>query len=314
MNYYPHHIGDFVRDTARLSDSQCMAYLRMIWMYYENESALEDDAAAIAFKIGADAFDVQQILKHFFFLHEDGLWHQARCDEEILAFRKKSDKAKKSADARWKNANAMRTHSERNANASISDANQEPITTNQEPIDKTLSDANASSSTPSGDDTPKSDPIPFERIKSLYHEILPELRAVQVMNSARKASVRQRHLGVFAKSIDAWEAYFRAVRRSNFLMGRIDGNSWRADFDFLIREASVTKVLEGKYHEQRNGNFEQSRPRATTAAERIAAKRQQLAAQSPDVGVVATHDADVRPQVDEPAGRGTQRYLAAGVV
>lgn len=131
MNYYQHHIGDFIRDTARLTDSQCMAYLRMIWAYYETEAPLADDVDAIAFRIGANASDVQQILRHFFFLHE-GMWHHSRCDKEVLAFREKSDKAKKSADARWKNANAMRTHTDRNANEPVFDANQEPITNNQE--------------------------------------------------------------------------------------------------------------------------------------------------------------------------------------
>jgi len=137
MNYYQHHIGDFIRDTARLTDSQCMAYLRLIWIYYETESAIENDVDAIAFKIGANARDVHQILKHFFFLHDDGFWHQSRCDKEILTFRDKSEKAKKSADARWSNANAMRPHNERSANEPISNANQEPVTSNQEPKEKT---------------------------------------------------------------------------------------------------------------------------------------------------------------------------------
>ena len=144
MNYYQHHIGDFIRDTSRLSDSQSMAYLRLIWMYYETEQPLENDIDAIAFKIGANASDVNQILKHFFFLHDDGLWHQARCDKEILAYRTKSEKAKKGANARWENANAMRTHSERIANETLSDANQEPITNNQEKEkDKTIAPAKA---------------------------------------------------------------------------------------------------------------------------------------------------------------------------
>ena len=116
MNYYQHHIGDFIRDTARLPDSQCMAYLRMIWMYYETEQPFEDDIDALAFKLGANANDVHQILKHFFFEH-DGKWHNARCDKEILAFRERSKKAKASASARWDNARSMRTHSERNTNA-----------------------------------------------------------------------------------------------------------------------------------------------------------------------------------------------------
>lgn len=143
MNYYQHHIGDFIRDTSRLSDSQSMAYLRLLWIYYETEQPIENDVDAVAFKIGANASDVQQIFKHFFFLHDDGLWHQARCDKEILAFRDRSEKAKKSADARWNNANAMRTHTDRKANAQVSDANQEPVTSNQEPIDKKTKQKNS---------------------------------------------------------------------------------------------------------------------------------------------------------------------------
>jgi uncharacterized protein YdaU (DUF1376 family) len=163
MNYYSHHIGDFIRDTSRLSDAQCMAYLRMIWMYYETEEPLDCDVDALAFRLGASASDVQQILKHYFFEHE-GKWHHSRCDKEIIAFRGKSEKAKKSAKTRWDNANAMRAHKEnqscermpthenegshaqktgaddahsmrtqceRNANAPVFDANQEPVTSNQ---------------------------------------------------------------------------------------------------------------------------------------------------------------------------------------
>lgn len=135
MNYYQHHIGDFIRDTARLSDAQSMAYLRMIWLYYETEEPLDCDADALAFKIGASASDVHQILKHFFFEFE-GKWHHSRCNKEILAFREKSKKAKESASARWNNAKAMRSHSDCKADEAVPDANQEPITNNQEPEKK----------------------------------------------------------------------------------------------------------------------------------------------------------------------------------
>lgn len=147
MNYYQHHIGDFIRDTARLSDAQCMAYLRMIWMYYETEAPLEDDVDAIAFRIGATAYDVRLILRHFFFLHENR-WHHSRCDREVLKLREKSDKAKKSADARWNNANAMRTHTERNAIEPKIDATQYPIPSTQEkPIPPTPKSAGKPAST-----------------------------------------------------------------------------------------------------------------------------------------------------------------------
>ena len=130
MKFYPHHIGDFIKDTARLNDSQSMAYLRLIWEYYANEMPLDNDCNAIAFKIGSSASDVEQILRHFFFLH-DGKWHQSRCDTVIAEFYAKSEKARNSANIRWeekkKNANALRTHNERNANEPKNDATHNPI-------------------------------------------------------------------------------------------------------------------------------------------------------------------------------------------
>lgn len=130
MHYYQHHIGDFVRDTARLTDSQCMAYLRLLWMYYDTEKPLPNDPEGLAFQVGSNDQDVRLILKHYF--ENDGdLYRHKRCDKEIGVFKEKSEKAAKSANARWNNAKAMRTHTERIANERVLDANQEPRTNNQ---------------------------------------------------------------------------------------------------------------------------------------------------------------------------------------
>lgn len=139
MHYYPHHIGDFISDTARLTDSQCMAYLRLIWHYYDTEKPLQNDPESLAFIIGASVGDVNLILKHYFILDGD-FWRKARCDSVIAEYHGKAEKAKKSADARWKKAKEKQSESEGNANASPedaneskTDANQKPITNNQEP-------------------------------------------------------------------------------------------------------------------------------------------------------------------------------------
>lgn len=132
MHYYPHHIGDFIRDTARLNDAQCMAYLRLIWMYYDKELPLPDDHVSLAFQIGADPSNVRLILDHFFQLDANAMRTHTRCDKVLAEYREKSSKAAKSANARWKNANALPTQSERNANAPVFDANQEPITNTKE--------------------------------------------------------------------------------------------------------------------------------------------------------------------------------------
>jgi uncharacterized protein YdaU (DUF1376 family) len=105
-----------------------MAYLRLLWIYYDTENPIADEPKRLAFQIGASAEDVEMILEHFFDLNTVGMRTHKRCDIVIEEYHSKSEKASNSANVRWKNAKAKREQSERNANASKNDANQEPIT------------------------------------------------------------------------------------------------------------------------------------------------------------------------------------------
>lgn len=86
MNYYEHHIGDYIKATAHLSMLEDAAYRRLIDAYYTKEVPLPADRKAChrlarAFsKPERDAVDA--ILDEFFTLSDDG-WHQSRCDEEL---------------------------------------------------------------------------------------------------------------------------------------------------------------------------------------------------------------------------------------
>lgn len=138
MHYYQHHIGDFIRDTANLTDGQCVAYLRLIWRYYDTERPLEDDPEALAFAIGSDDQTVGRILRHYFKL-DGGEWRHSRIDEEIARFKANSEAARKRAESRWKNAPAKPQQCASNATAlpqhdysAQIDANQQPITNNQQ--------------------------------------------------------------------------------------------------------------------------------------------------------------------------------------
>lgn len=137
MFSYQHHIGDFRRDTASLSDVDAMAYLKLLWMYYDTESPLPADAKLLAFKIGANADTVQLLLDAFFVLDGD-VYRQKRCDAEIEAYHGRSTIARDKANKRWKNAVASKTdatalpqHSNSIAPEPKCHANREPITDNQ---------------------------------------------------------------------------------------------------------------------------------------------------------------------------------------
>jgi uncharacterized protein YdaU (DUF1376 family) len=134
VHYYHHHIGDFVKATARLTDAQSMAYLRLIWMYYDRERPLPDDIEALAFQLGTDEKTVHLILVSFFRL-EDGRWHHTRCDAEIKEYKelihKRSKAGKASAEHR---TNTSSTPVEQVSNTQPTDVqltnNQEPVTSN----------------------------------------------------------------------------------------------------------------------------------------------------------------------------------------
>ncbi len=133
MYYYSHHIGDFIRDTARLNDAQTIAYLRLIWLYYQNERPLEGDHKKLAFQIGACQENTLLILEHFF-IKDGDLWIHKRCESELDEYRSRQSRGKHAAEIRWKNAPSMQRACNGHARRTKNDANQEPITNNQEPV------------------------------------------------------------------------------------------------------------------------------------------------------------------------------------
>lgn len=125
MNFYEHHLGDYLRDTAHLSMLEDAAYRRLLDVYYVREQPLPLDVKQCCklarAQTAAEKRAVFLVLSEFFKRTEDG-YHQARADDEISRYQDKRSKAKASADARWTHTegstNALPTQSERNANAS----------------------------------------------------------------------------------------------------------------------------------------------------------------------------------------------------
>jgi uncharacterized protein YdaU (DUF1376 family) len=136
MHYYQHNIADYRKDTSHLSLLEHGIYRQLLDSYYLDESPLSADLAKLMRSHSvrtADEIDaLKNVLSDFFELVEDGYIHK-RCEDTILKYHGKSDKARASAMARWgdkkkgKNAFALETHSDSNAN-------HKPITNNHKPI------------------------------------------------------------------------------------------------------------------------------------------------------------------------------------
>lgn len=97
MNYYSHHIGDYLLDTAHLSILEDGVYRRLMDRYYTTEKALPLDEQTLCRVIRASAEEekeaVRSVLAEFFQQTPDG-WAHKRCEEEITLYQAKAEKNK----------------------------------------------------------------------------------------------------------------------------------------------------------------------------------------------------------------------------
>lgn len=101
---------------------------------------------------------------------------------------------------------------------------------------------------------------PTEALIALYHEHLPMLPRVEVVNDSRKRALSARWRDVVtdadirksddvrAAALDWFGWFFSHAAKSKFLTGK--AKDWRADFDFLMTQSKFAKVVEGSYHKE----------------------------------------------------------------
>ena len=248
MHYYQHHIGDFIKATARLSDTQSMAYLRLLWMYYDSEKPLKPDTKVLAFQIGATVEETELLLESFFWLAENG-WHHTRCDQEIAEYRsfldKKSNAGKASAERR-KNIRSTGVEQVLDSSATGEQLTTNQLTNNQSKVANATPDLGKPKSVPSA---------PIQEIVELYNTILPELPQTVVVNDSRKRAIAARWREVVTADkldrqggLDFFRWYFEMVKTSKFLTGK--SKDWKADMDFLFNPSKFPRIIEGTYHKE----------------------------------------------------------------
>jgi uncharacterized protein YdaU (DUF1376 family) len=248
MHYYQHHIGDFIKATARLSDTQSMAYLRLLWMYYDSEKPLKPDTKVLAFQIGATVEETELLLESFFWLAENG-WHHTRCDQEIAEYRsfldKKSNAGKASAERR-KNIRSTGVEQVLDSSATGEQLTTNQLTNNQSKVANATPDLGKPKSVP---------PAPIQEIVEMYNSILPELPQTVVVNDSRKRAIAARWREVVTADkldrqggLDFFKWYFEMVKTSKFLTGK--SKDWKADMDFLFNPSKFPRVIEGTYHKE----------------------------------------------------------------
>lgn len=162
MHYYQFNVGSYRRDTIHLSPLEHGIYRMLIDTYYMDESPLTSDINKLmrthCIRTADEKQALENVLNDFFFIDDDGMYHNEGCDEGLEKFYKKSESARKSAEARWKKKVKSKASSERNANAMQSVCE----------IDANSMLPNTHNPIPNNKDNAQSDDFAFDKFWDMY--------------------------------------------------------------------------------------------------------------------------------------------------
>ena len=92
----------------------------------------------------------------------------------------------------------------------------------------------------------KRESINYQAIVDLYNETCVSLPSVHSLSDARKKSIKAR---LSTYSVDDFSTLFKKAEASSFLKGKNNRN-WQANFDWLVKDGNMAKVLDGNYDDK----------------------------------------------------------------
>lgn len=84
--------------------------------------------------------------------------------------------------------------------------------------------------------------ISYVEIKDAFNNLCPSLPSIRTLSDARKKAIKARLKNY---TVEDLKEAFRKAEASDFLKGG-NGN-WHADFDWILKDTNLPKILEGKY-------------------------------------------------------------------
>ena len=85
--------------------------------------------------------------------------------------------------------------------------------------------------------------IDYQKIVNMYNDICISFPKVTKLSETRKKSIKAR---LNSYNFDDFEKLFEKAQASDFLKGK-NSRDWQANFDWLIKDNNMAKVLDGNY-------------------------------------------------------------------
>lgn len=256
--WFPWAPTKFRQDTMHLSDDQELIYRRIIDFYMETGGALPDNDQALAniARVTLSKFQENSLVIRKFFnnINEGKATAKLRLKrcEAILA-----DQAERSRSYAERGKKGGRKKS--NENKGPKATAKLKASTGQ---DKTIQKGSPTDSRPSAS-APE-----IQMAFSLFNETAKRsgIPPAMKLNPTRTAKLKKRLEDV--GGLDGWKEALRKTEASDFLTGRVNG--FKATLDFLLQEASFTKLMEGNYDNENNRRHSEKLDQSDVARREVA--------------------------------------------
>lgn len=93
----------------------------------------------------------------------------------------------------------------------------------------------------------KTNRIDYQQVVDLYNSVCISLPKVKSLSEDRKKAIRAR---VNTYGMDKLKLAFEKANASSFLSGK-NARNWTANFDWIIKDSSIAKVLDGNYDDKK---------------------------------------------------------------
>ena len=223
---------DYITGCELLTWQSELVYSRIINRIYNTTNKLYDEDVTwniLVQKIEeyADVTKIkEELLRKEKIYIADSKIKNKKCDKylkETEEFQENaSERGRKGAEGRWKDKNAS-SNASSNAQAM---GNHKPQTINHKPLN-------------------------YKTIMEVWNRIVPTSH-IQQMNDTRKNLFRSRFKSYFKESYEEWENFLSRISKISFLWGSND-RDWKADFNWVLNENNLLKILEGKYETDNKG-------------------------------------------------------------
>jgi uncharacterized protein YdaU (DUF1376 family) len=255
--FYP---SDWLAGTRGLSDAEAGVYINLICRMYEMAGPIERDDNRLARVCGCKS--KASFVKSLNYLIAEGKIIQSgqelfneRVQKEIKNTTEKSSKAKSAAQSRW-DKKSNKNNDSANANAS---SEHMPDECQSEPESEPYINSSFQSelSAPTKPDNSK---IEINQAFEAYNLAAQEndWAVCQKISKARTSQMKARLKD--CGGIDGFMACLEKCKASDFLQGRVGGSNgaFQLGIDFILRDSSFTKIMEGNYDNRKQPEKQKS--------------------------------------------------------